>query len=218
VSEHVQRKVANAFDRVLETMQHASSTSTASVSDNGPGGTADYGEREDAFMEPVVLFGIQFTLSLAAYALIGFWYVAPRLSRLPREIALAPLLWIHAFRVVGGTILAPGAVDAGVPMEFRVMVGYGDLATAFLALLALIALRGRFSGAIPLVWLCVIVGMLDTVNAIVQSVRDSVFAYPLGVNWVIVTMYVPALLVSSLLIFMQLLTPKRSPIENTPRG
>jgi len=162
-------------------------------------------------MEPVVLFGIQFTLSLVAYALMGFWYVVPRLSGLPREIALAPLLWIHAFRVVGGTILAPGAVDAGVPMEFRVMIGYGDLATAFLALLALIALRVRFSGAIPLVWLCVIVGMLDTVNAIVQSVRDSVFTYPLGVNWVIVTIYVPALLVSSLLIFSKLLGPNRTP-------
>ena len=103
-------------------------------------------------MEPVVLFGIQFTLSLAAYALIGFWYVVPRLSGLPREIALAPLLWIHAFRVVSGTILAPGAVDAGVPMEFRVMIGYGDLATAFLALLALILyvaaspVRSRWSG------------------------------------------------------------------------
>src|SRR2546422_8688277 len=119
---------------------------------NGPGGTADYGEREKLFMEPVVLFGIQFTLSLAAYALIGFWYVVPRLSGLPREIALAPLLWIHAFRVVSGTILAPGAVDAGVPMEFRVMIGYGDLATAFLALLALILyvaaspVRSRWSG------------------------------------------------------------------------
>jgi len=32
-------------------------------------------------------------------------------------VALAPLLWIHAFRVVGGTILAPGAVDPGVPIE-----------------------------------------------------------------------------------------------------
>jgi hypothetical protein len=52
--------------------------------------------------------------------------------------------------------------------------------------------------------------MLDTINAIIQSVRDSVFNYPLGVNWVIVTMYVPALLVSSLLIFMQLLNPNRS--------
>ena len=161
-------------------------------------------------MEPIVLFGIQFTLSLVAYALIGFWYVAPRLSRLSREAALVPLLWVHAFRIVGGTILAPGAVDAAVPMDFRVTTGYGDLATAFLALLALIALRARFRGAVALVWLFIIVGMLDTVNAIIQSVRDSVFTYALGVNWVIVSIYVPALLVSSLLIFLQLLRPNRS--------
>jgi hypothetical protein len=166
-------------------------------------------------MEPIVLFGVQFTLSLVLYALIAFWYVAPRLSRLPREVALVPLLWIHAFRIVGGTILAPGAVDAGVPTEFRVMIGYGDLATAFLALVALIALRARFNGAIALVWLCVSVGMLDTVNAIIQSMRDSVFAYPLGVNWVIVAMYVPALLISSLLIFMQLLGPDRALAQNS---
>jgi hypothetical protein len=159
---------------------------------------------------PIVLFGIQFTLSLVAYALIAFWYAVPRLSRLPREAALVPLLWIHAFRVVGGTILAPGAVDAGVPMEFRTMIGYGDLVTAALALVALIALRVRFSGAIALVWLCVVVGMLDTVNAIIQSMRDSVFSYALGVNWVIVSVYVPALVVSSLLIFMQLLRRDRS--------
>ena len=88
------------------------------------------------------------------------------------------------------------------------MIGYGDLATAFLALLALVALRTRFSGAIALVWLCVTVGMLDTINAIIQSMRDNVFGYALGLNWVIVTIYVPALLVSSLLIFIQLLNPK----------
>src|SRR6266498_3252923 len=161
-------------------------------------------------MEPIVLFGIQFTLSLVAYALIAFWYVVPRLSKLPLEAALVPLLWVHAFRIVGGTILAPGAVDAGVPMAFRVMVGYGDMATAFLALVALIALRVRFSGSIALVWLFIIVGMLDTVNAIIQSLRYSVFTYALGFNWVIVTIYVPALLVSSLLIFMQLLSPNRA--------
>ena len=161
-------------------------------------------------MGPVVLFGIQFTLSLVAYLFIAFWYVVPRLSRLPLEAALVPLLWVHAFRMVGGTILAPGSVDAGVPMAFRLMIGYGDLATAFLALLALIALRTRFSGAIALVWLCMIVGNLDTLNAIIQSVRYNVFTYALGLNWVIVTIYVPSLLVSSLLIFMQLLSPNRS--------
>jgi hypothetical protein len=160
-------------------------------------------------IEPIVLFGIQFTLSLVAYSLIAFWYVTPRLSRLPLELALAPLLWVHAFRIVGGTILAPGAVGSGVPTAFREMIGYGDLATALLALLALIALRTRFPRAIALVWLCVTVGMLDTVNAIIQSMRYSVFTYPLGVNWVIVTVYVPALLVSSLLIFMQLLGSNR---------
>jgi hypothetical protein len=76
--------------------------------------------------------------------------------------------------------------------------------------LALIALRARYACAIALVWLCVTVGMLDTVNAIIQSMRFSVFDYALGVNWVIVTMYVPTLLVSSFLIFMQLLGPTRS--------
>ena len=58
-----------------------------------------------------------------------------------------------------------------------------------------------------LVWLCIVVGLLDTVNAIIQSMRDSVFMYPLGLNWVIVAIYVPALLVSSLLIVMRLLSP-----------
>src|SRR5438445_11502589 len=133
-------------------------------------------------MPAIVLFGIQFTLSLAAYALIAWWYVAPRLSRLPREVALMPLLWVHAFRIVGGTILAPGAVDAAVPAEFRTMIGYGDMATALLALMALIALRRGWSAAIPLVWLFLAVGLLDTVNAIIQSLRFSVFTHGLGGN------------------------------------
>ena len=74
-------------------------------------------------IEPIVLFGIQFTLSLVVYSLIARWFVSPRLSRLPLELALAPLLWVHVFRIVGGTILAPGAVGPGVPMEFREMIG-----------------------------------------------------------------------------------------------
>ena len=52
-------------------------------------------------IEPIVLFGIQFTLSLVAYSLIAAWYGAPRLSRMSVELALVPLLWIHAFRIVG---------------------------------------------------------------------------------------------------------------------
>ena len=61
-------------------------------------------------MDPIALFGIQFTLSLVAYSLIAAWYVVPRLARLSREAALAPLLWVHAFRVVG-TLGWPGEDD-----------------------------------------------------------------------------------------------------------
>jgi hypothetical protein len=161
-------------------------------------------------MEPIVLFGIQFTFFLVAYSLFAWWYGAPRLSKLPREMALVPLIWIHVFRMAGGTILAPGAVDTAVPAEFRTMIGLGDMATAVLALLALVALRVRWPGAIALVWLFLAVGLLDTVNAIIQSMRFSVFAHGLGFNWVIVTTYVPALLVSSVLIFIQLRRPARS--------
>jgi hypothetical protein len=159
-------------------------------------------------IEPIVLFGIQFTLSLLAYSLLAAWYLAPRLSRLPLELALVPLVWVHVFRIVGGTILAPGAVGPGVPAEFREMIGYGDMVTGVLALLALIALRARWRGALAFVWILVTVGMIDTVNAIIQSMRFNVFEDALGVNWVIVTMYVPALLVSSYLIFVKLLGPR----------
>src|SRR6266446_481861 len=161
-------------------------------------------------MAPIVLFGTQFTFFLVIYAVVAWWYVAPRLSGLPREVALVPLVWVHVFRMVGGTILAPGAVDAAVPMEFRTMIGYGDMATAVLALVALLALRARWSLAIPLVWLFLAVGLLDTVNAIIQSMRFNVFTYGLGFNWVIVTAYVPALLVSSALMIIYLLRSGRS--------
>ena len=163
-------------------------------------------------MPPIVLFGLQFTLSLAAYALLAAWYVAPRLARLPRAAALAPLLGVHVFRIIGGTILAPGSVEAAVPTAFRVMVGYGDLLTAVLALAAVVALRRRFAGAIALTWLCVVVGNLDTLNAVIQSLRDNVFGYALGLNWTIVTIYVPALLVSSVLIVITLLRPSRAEV------
>jgi hypothetical protein len=159
-------------------------------------------------MQPIVLFSIQFTLSLLAYVFLAVWYVAPRLSKLPRALAIAPLLWVHAFRIVGGSILAPGSVAATVPNDFRVMVGLGDMITALLALVALLALSLRFPWALALVWLFLIVATADTVNAIIQSTRDSVFNEPLGFNWVIVTMYVPALLVSSALILIYLLRPQ----------
>src|SRR5262245_60281863 len=162
-------------------------------------------------MPPIALFGIQFSLALVAYLLIGFWYVRPRLARQSLAVALSALVWVHVFRVVGASILAPGSIDPAIPSAFATMVGLGDLTTAVLALVAVIALRLRLGLAIPLIVLCIGVGLVDTINAVIQSVRFDVFDYSLGVNWIIVTMYVPALLVSTLLIVLELRRPARDP-------
>jgi len=114
------------------------------------------------------------------------------------------------FRFVGGSILAPGSVGPGVPTEFREMVGFGDMVTAALAVITLIALATWGSRAIWFVWVFVTFGLLDTANAVVQSLRYSVFDKPLGVNWVVVTAYVPALLVSSYLIVVELVRARRT--------
>jgi hypothetical protein len=156
-------------------------------------------------VKPIVLFSLQFSFSLLAYGLAAAWYVVPRLARLPLVVALQPLLWVHVFRIAGGAILAPGSVGPGVPDDFQKMIGYGDMATAALALLAVAALRLRWRASIALVWLAIGVGAVDTVNAVIQSLRYDVFTHTLGLNWVIVTIYVPALLVSSVLIVLQLL-------------
>jgi hypothetical protein len=161
-------------------------------------------------IDPLVLFSIQFTFALLAYALAARWYAWPRIKPLSPAVALVPLVWIHVFRFVGGSILAPGSVGPGVPAEFREMVGYGDMVTAALALVALIALRLWGTRALWIVWVFVVIGLLDTANAVVQSMRFSVFDESLGVNWVIVTAYVPALLVSSYLIIVELILVRRT--------
>src|SRR2546425_8525863 len=48
--------------------------------------------RKERTMEPTVLFGIQFTLSLLAFLLIAFWYVVPRLAG-----CLGNWPWCHCY-------------------------------------------------------------------------------------------------------------------------
>jgi hypothetical protein len=164
-------------------------------------------------IDPLALFSIQFTFVLIAYALAAHWYLWPRIAPLPAAVAVVPLIWVHVFRVVGGSILAPASVGPSVPAEFRELVGYGDMITGALALIALILLRVRGARALWFVWLFVIFGLADTVNAVIQSMRFSVFDEPLGLNWVIVTAYVPALLVSTYLIFVVLLRSRSTVSE-----
>ena len=160
-------------------------------------------------MSGTALFLLQMSISFIVFVILAWWYLMPRISNLPLESALVPLIWIHVFRNIGLSILAPGAVDPTLPADFTNGVAYGDLAAAILAILSLLALRYRMPGAVILVWVFVVVGTADLILAVINGVRVDAFSHPLGASWLIVTMYVPALWVSSLIVFYLLLTRKR---------
>lgn len=152
-------------------------------------------------MDTLAIFGLQLVLSLIVYSLIAKWYVTPWLAEKPIHQALMPLIFPHALRHVGLTFFVPGVVAQPLPSFFANTVGYGDLISGLLALLALVALRGRWGLALPLVWLFNIVGTADLLNALRHA--DAVPNF--GATWYIPTFWVPVLLVTHVMIFARLL-------------
>jgi len=149
-------------------------------------------------MNPQQIFGVQFVLSLFVGTLLARWYVWPSLATLPVRRALMPLLFVHATRYMGLVFLVPTVVPPGVPDAFAKPAAYGDLLTGLLAIVALLALRNDWPGALPLAWLVNIVGVIDLLNALFEGLRHSV---SLGAAYYIPTVAVPALLITHGMMF-----------------
>lgn len=160
-------------------------------------------------MDSFQIFGMQFTLSLLVYALIARWYVAPGLARLPLRDALTPLLFVHALRHLGLTILVPVVTDPNLPHAWAMQVGYGDLLAQLLALLSILALRARLGVALVLVWIFNLEGTLDLLLAIYHGLGLHAYNLPLRSFWYVPTFIVPALLVTHVMMFSMLVKRSR---------
>jgi hypothetical protein len=163
-------------------------------------------------MSPQAIFGLQFVLSLLVFALLARWLLAPWLARQTRREALFWLTLPHAFRYIGLVFLVPGVVAQPLPSDFANPAAYGDLLTSVLALLALVALRTGWKGALAVVWLFNVVGTVDLLNAL----RHLDVAPNLGAAWYIPTFFVPLLLVTHVMIFVRLLKPAANPESVKP--
>ncbi len=152
-------------------------------------------------MDVQAIFGLQFFLSLVVWGLIAKWLVAPWLEQRSPHQALLYLILPHAFRYMGMVFLVPGVVAQPLPDAFATPAAYGDLTTGLLALLALIALRTGWAGALALVWLFNLVGTFDLLNAL----RHQNVVPDFGAAWYIPTLFVPLLLVTHFMIFARLL-------------
>lgn len=151
-------------------------------------------------------------LSLVVFVTIALWYVVPWIKKQARADALIPLLWVHVFRYVA--LQAFSAQQAGFPISDggRDAIVYGDLLGMILAMAAILALRHRVRFAIPLVWLLVVETMTDTVENVSHGMREHLFGLANGVTWLVLSFYVPLIIVSLGLIVWQLISRRSEPV------
>ena len=164
-------------------------------------------------MDTLIIFGLQFFLSVVVWGLIGNWLVAPWLKKKSPHDALFWLTLPHAFRHVGMVFLVPGVVAQPLPGTFANAAAYGDLLTGVLALVALVALRARWARAFVVVWIFNIVGTVDLLNAL----RHPNVAPDFGAAWYIPTFLVPLLLVTHFMIYVWLIRLRHAS-ESKPTG
>lgn len=166
-------------------------------------------------MQAQDIFRIDMALGYLAWALGIATYVWPRLRTMDRVEAHRAIATFNSFRFFGLVFLLPGFVGPNLPQGFATPVAYGDLATAVLALLALLTVRVRFFFW-PLVWAFNLVGLVDLVNATVRAVSVDLpsVAGQLGAAYAIPMLYVPALFWMHLVAFRLLLRPGRAPARS----
>jgi hypothetical protein len=161
-------------------------------------------------MSPFLVMNVQCVLSLAASALIAWWYVAPALGRHRLEDGLAALCLFHAFRFVALGVYAPGQVSPDLPFDAVNLIVAGDVTSAILALLAAVMLHARAPGAILAAGIFNIIGLADIVMSMPLAISRQLYELPLGFSWYVFTFYVPALLVTHVMMLSVLVRRLRA--------
>jgi hypothetical protein len=166
-------------------------------------------------MQAQDIFRIDMVLGYLAWALCIATYIWPRLRAMDRVEAQRAIATFNSFRFFGLVFLLPGFVGPNLPQGFATPVAYGDLATALLAILALLTVRVRFLFW-PLVWVFNLVGLVDLVNATARAVSVNLpsVAGQLGAAYAIPMLYVPALFWMHIVAFRLLLRPGRAPARS----
>ena len=128
-------------------------------------------------MPPQIIFPLDLVLGYIAWLLCFNTYVWPRLKTMDSVNAHRAIATFHSFRFIGLVFLVPGVVGPHLPANFAGFSAYWDLATALLAILALVAVRVR-----PLFWLFVtafnLVGTVDLLVDYYHATSGGLSAIP----------------------------------------
>jgi len=153
-------------------------------------------------MSSTILFATQGVLGYVAWLLCFCVYIWPRLKAMEHLEAQRAIATLHSFRFLGLVVLLPGVVGPHFPASLAVVGAYWDLATAVLAMLALLTVRIR-----PLFWLFVVafnlvgvVGLILTYYHAVQVDLPAI-AGEFGAAFPIPVLYVPLQMITHVAAF-----------------
>ena|SRR6185437_3693429 len=166
-------------------------------------------------MPQSVIFLTDMALGYLAWGLLIATYVWSRLKAMDRVDAHRAIATFNSFRFFGLVFLLPGFVGPNLPAAWAATAAYGDLATALLAIVALLTARRRFLFW-PLVWAFNLVGITDLIVDTVLASRMDLpsMAGQLGAGYAIPILYVPALFWVHVVALWLLLRPARARVRS----
>lgn len=147
-------------------------------------------------------------LSVASTVAIFSIWLTPKLKAMPVDAAVLLLLTVQSTRAIGAGFLVPGVVSSEAPEEFILSAGFGDIAAAILALAAMYALHTRRPGALRLAWIANLFGFIDLVMAFAFGITMGLEPGQLQSMFLVVTWYVPILMVAHVTSFRLLLAAR----------
>jgi hypothetical protein len=158
-------------------------------------------------MDVRAIFGISAFMTFVGAIVAAWLYVWPWLKSMEKDRALAVLVAPHMFlRAIGLSFLVPGVVSPALPSAFAVPAAYGDLVAAILAIGTAIALAKKSPAAYAAVWFFNLWGAADLLFAFYRALSAQLKPGDLGPTYFMVTVLVPALLLTHVLIFGLLLS------------
>jgi len=165
-------------------------------------------------MSPETIFNMHLILGYVAWLLCFRTYLLPRLKSMDLVAAQRAIATLHSFRFFGLVFILPGVVGPNLPVSFAAFAAYWDLATAVLAIFALLAVRIR-----PLFWLFVVafnlVGVIDLILDYYHATQVGLpaLAGQLGATYAIPIIYVPVLMITHVVAFYLLLRPQPNAVR-----
>ena len=161
-------------------------------------------------MTPETIFRIHLVFGYVAWLLVFGAYVMPKLRSVGWMDAQRAIAAVHSFRFFGLVFILPGVVGT-LPGSFTGFSAYGDLATAVLAIIALLTVRRASIFRVFVVAFNVAGAadiLIDYYHAIVAGL--PFVAGQLGAAYAIPVLYVPLLMITHGLAFYLLLRPQRA--------